>query len=153
MIILQMKLIQNSCKGVKLYLSTRRSNTSAFFLQKKSPLFISQARLLLKHQKNFGGKTMKTLMTCSEKEVRKYGIAVEEKHEYEICRFSSKNIYSYAQSQQVIRSLKHCKTRNHNKVYLRAYKCKRCNGWHLTSEKTFQYREERQVTYENKRVC
>ncbi len=101
---------------------------------------------------NLGGKNMINLMECSEKKLREYGFEVEEKHEYEICRFSTKNIYSYAQSQQVIRNLKHCRTRNRNKVYLRAYKCKRCNGWHLTSEKPFQYREERRVAYENKLI-
>ena len=89
---------------------------------------------------------------ANQESANENGFEMEEKHEYEICRFSTKNIYSYSQSQQVIRNLKHCKTRNHNKVYLRAYKCKRCNGWHLTSEKPFQYREERRVAYENKRV-
>lgn len=101
---------------------------------------------------NLGGKNMINFMECSEKKLREYGFEVEEKHGYEICRFSTKNIYSYAQSQQVIRNLKHCRTRNRNKVYLRAYKCKRCNGWHLTSEKPFQYREERRVAYENKLI-
>lgn len=92
------------------------------------------------------------LMRCAEKRLRDYGFAADEKHEYEICRFAFKNIYSYSQSQQVIKSLKHCITRNHNKVYLRAYKCKRCNGWHLTSEKPFQYREGRRVACETKRA-
>ena len=96
--------------------------------------------------------TMALLLFYINKKLREYGFEVEEKHEYDICRFSTKNIYSYAQSQQVIRNLKHCRTRNRNKVYLRAYKCKRCNGWHLTSEKPFQYREERRVAYENKLI-
>lgn len=96
---------------------------------------------------------MEYLMKCSEMELIKYGIIFEEKYEYEICCFSSKNIYSYAQSHQVIRGLKHYKTCNHNKVYLRAYKCKCCNGWNLTSEKSFQYVKENLMTYENKRIC
>lgn len=95
---------------------------------------------------------MINFMECSGRKLREYGFEGKEKQEYEICCFSLKNIYSYSQSQQIIRNLKHCKTRNHNKVYLRAYKCKRCNGWHLTSEKPSLYREERQVTYEKKRV-
>ena len=47
---------------------------------------------------------MINLMECSGRKLREYGFEVEEKHEYEICRFSTKNIYSYAQSQQVIRN-------------------------------------------------
>lgn len=122
------------------------------FFEEKIPSLYFLEKSIIKYQKHFGGKTMINLMECSGKKLREYGFEMEEKHEYEICRFSTKNIYSYSQSQQVIRNLKHCKTRNHNKVYLRAYKCKRCNGWHLTSEKPFQYREERRVAYENKRV-
>lgn len=88
---------------------------------------------------------MVNLMGCSAQKLKAYEIEVDEKHEYEICKFALKNSYSYAQSQRVMRSLKHCRTRNHNKVYLRAYKCKRCNGWHLTSEKPFQYMEEKRI--------
>lgn len=88
---------------------------------------------------------MASLMRCPAQKLKVYEIEMEEKHDYEICKFALKNSYSYAQSQRMMRSLKHCRTRNRNKVYLRAYKCKRCNGWHLTSEKPFQYREERWI--------
>ena len=47
---------------------------------------------------------MINLMECSGRKLREYGFEVEEKHEYEICRFSTKNIYSYAQSQQIGRA-------------------------------------------------
>lgn len=89
-------------------------------------------------------------MECSKKKLKAYGIIYEEKHDYEICSFARKNIYSYAQARQMIRIMKHCRNRNHNKVYLRPYKCKRCNGWHLTSEKPFQYREERRIANQKK---
>lgn len=92
-------------------------------------------------------------MKWSEKRLKKYGVVYEDKHEYEICFYSMKNTYSYAQAQQVMKNLKKCKTRNRNKIFLRAYKCKCCNGWHLTSEKPTQYREERRVTYEKRNAC
>ena len=38
---------------------------------------------------------MINLMECSGKKLREYGFEMEEKHEYEICRFSTKNIYSF----------------------------------------------------------
>ena len=93
---------------------------------------------------------MINIMDYSEWKLRKNGVALEENHTYEICSFTMKNIYSYSQAQQMMKSMKHCRNRNHNKVYLRSYKCKRCNGWHLTSEKPFQYREERRTIKEKK---
>ena len=39
---------------------------------------------------NLGGKIMINLMECSGRKLREYGFVVEEKHEYEICRFSTK---------------------------------------------------------------
>ena len=95
---------------------------------------------------------MINFMTCSEYELRAYGVPFESDCEYEICSFSNKNCYSYSQAHQKMRNLKHCRTRNRNKVYLRAYKCKRCHSWHLTSEPPFQVREEHRTAYEKKLV-
>lgn len=63
---------------------------------------------------------------------------------YEICSHTDKNCYSYAQSRHMMKSLKYVR-RNHNKFYIRSYRCHCCGFWHLTSEKPCLYRENKKI--------
>lgn len=77
---------------------------------------------------------------------KNYPVIENKVKNFEICIYNKKNIYSYAQVKQIIKGMKKSHTRTHNKVYLRVYKCEKCNGWHLTSSKTIKnYRKEKKI--------
>lgn len=89
---------------------------------------------------NMTNKRTINFMTCSPATFFQYydtssKLRENESTEREMCPCCGKTRYSYEEAKHIMKSIKTGKEkRSHNRIFLRAYKCK--GWWHLTSRKT-----------------